>query len=281
MSTVDARRAARLHRRDKDAVITCFVDEGSVTTASAALRTAVASSLGSGRLVNEDCHSALDCGRPLFVVADGVGGGALAAHASRHLVTSLHDALERGPVDASAVRAALLDADREIDASIARETEGAGAATVALCIATDSSLSRWLVAWVGDCRAYRVPGRHGMPELLTVDDTYACLQERPPHGGSLHDPARMIGNGAVDAPNVRGIALHADEMLVLCSDGLYKHVDAGEIARMLRTDDRLAHSCRRLVELARARGSRDDVTVLVAQRRERVDLTLRGEAVSP
>ena len=275
------RRAAHLQPPDTETAIGCFVDEGTVTTSSAMLRTAVASSPGIGRLVNEDCHSPLDCARALFVVADGVGGGALAAHASRHLVSSLHDALDAGRVDAAAVRAALLDADRAIDASIACATHGAGAATVALCVATDASLSRWLVAWVGDCRAYRLLDHGAMPELLTIDDTYAHLQERPPHGGSLHDPARMIGNGAVDAPNIRDIRLRLHETLVLCTDGLFKHVAAAEIARLLRAGDRLAHRCRRLVELARARGSRDDVTVLAVQRRQRVDPTFRREVVSP
>src|SRR6185312_14325929 len=70
--------------------------------------------------------------------------------------------------------------------------------------------------------------------LLTVDDTYAHLRERAPDGASPHDPARMIGNGAVEAPNVRDIELHWQQMLVLCSDGLHKHVDAAGIASSRR-----------------------------------------------
>ena len=61
-------------------------------------------------------------------------------------------------------------------------------------------LSRWLIAWVGDCRIYRVRAAHDEPaELLTRDDTYGHLGEEPPPGGSPDDPARMVGNGAVDA----------------------------------------------------------------------------------
>ena len=133
--------------------------------------------------------------------------------------------------------------------------------------ATHHLLSRWLIAWVGDCRIYRVRRAHDEPaELLTRDDTYHHLGEDPPPGGSPDDPARMVGNGAVAAPNVESIELADDEMLVLCSDGLHKHVETREIHRQLRVRGPLARCCARLVELARLRGSSDDATVLVIHR---------------
>ena len=64
--------------------------------------------------VNEDEHSPLDGVAPLFVVADGVGSGALASWASRELVSRLHPALDRVDVDAHALHNAMLEADREI-----------------------------------------------------------------------------------------------------------------------------------------------------------------------
>jgi hypothetical protein len=81
-------------------------------------------------------------------------------------------------------------------------------------------LSRWLIAWVGDCRIYRLRATHDEPaELLTRDDTYRHLGEAPPPGGSPDDPARMVGNGAIADPNVASVQLGDGEMLVLCSDG--------------------------------------------------------------
>jgi serine/threonine protein phosphatase PrpC len=107
--------------------------------------------------------------------------------------------------------------------------------------------------------------RGGGTELLTVDDTYRHLNERSPSGGCPDDPARMVGNGAVDAPNVRKVELSAGEMLVLCSDGIHRHAAAGDIARVLRASAPLGERCARLVEFARKRGSSDDATVLVVQ----------------
>jgi serine/threonine protein phosphatase PrpC len=237
------------------------------------LRAAVASSRGPIHAVNEDSHSPIDGVPVLFVVADGVGGGASASYVSKELVSRLHCALAGRRHDAEAVRAALLDADRAIASALASRTDEPGAATVALCARTGASPSHWLIAWVGDCRIYRIPAMGPIgdadAELLTVDDTYRNLGETPPPGGSLDDPSRMVGNGAVDAPNVRFVKLGVGEMLVLCSDGVHKYVDARDIVRSLAEPLPLARRCINLIEHARTRGSHDDATVLSVQREDR------------
>ena len=54
---------------------------------------------------------------------------------------------------------------------------------------------------------------------------------------------------------------------MLCSDGVHKHLQARDIARVLRRGTvPLARRCTRLLALARARGSTDDATVLVVHR---------------
>jgi serine/threonine protein phosphatase PrpC len=144
----------------------------------------------------------------------------MASRASRELVSRLHEELNGARIDKPTLRKALVNADRAIARSIASRTSAAGAATVAVCAGADASLARWLVAWIGDSRVYRLSAQPGTAaQLLTLDDTYRHLREEPPQGGSLDDPARMVGNGAVGAPNVRDVELGSDEMLVLCSDG--------------------------------------------------------------
>ena len=231
------------------------------------LEAAVASSCGSQHAVNEDAHSALAGSGRLFVVADGVGGGALAQTASRSLVAELHRALERQPIDAGRVAVAMLAADRTIAEAIARVTERPGAATVALCAPLDGAAARWLVAWVGDCRVYRWSGRGaGRLDLLTRDDTFAELGESPPPGGSPNDPARMVGNGATTGANAAVHELGRDDLLVLCSDGVHKHLDEGDWRRVLDVPASLAQRVQTLVALARQRGSVDDATVLLLHR---------------
>lgn len=237
------------------------------TTAFRRIEVAVASSCGCQHDGNEDAHSAPGGPGQLFVVADGVGGGAMAQMASRQLVGLLHAALDSQRVDAAGVRRAMLDADGAIARRIAQVTTAPGAATVVLCAPVNLFASKWLVAWVGDCRAYRLATRgDGGIELLTRDDTFGELNEPPPAGGSRDDPARMVGNGATAGANVALHGLAHGEILALCSDGVHKYVDGGAWGRLLRQRVPLARRCEDLIAAARDNGSADDATVLLLQR---------------
>ncbi|HVE49756.1 MAG TPA: PP2C family protein-serine/threonine phosphatase [Casimicrobiaceae bacterium] len=244
------------------------IDCGTLRSASVCLDLAVASFRGKRHAINEDSYSALDGPAPVYVVADGVGGGAMASRASRELVAHVHRALDCGPIDADAVRGALIDADREVARSIANHTDQLGAATVALCASGDADLVKWLIAWVGDCRVYRIAAADDHDaEPITQDDSYRHLGETPPSGSAPDDPARMIGNGAVTVPNLTHVELHEGEMLVLCSDGVHKHAQACDIGRVLRASAvPLSRRCASLIALARMRGGVDDATVLVVHR---------------
>ena len=241
--------------------------ETSYSIAFGRIDVAVASSCGSLHHRNEDAHSPAGHPTLLFVVADGVGGGAMAETASRELVAHLHSALDGARPDAAGVRRAMLGADRAIASRIAQVTTSPGAATVVMCTPINVLASKWLIAWVGDCRAYRLSGRGELHfELLTRDDTFRQLDEAPPDGGSPDDPARMVGNGATTGANVVVRGLGSGELLALCSDGLHKHVTPSEWRRVLTQPLPLARRCDDLIALASANGSTDDATVLLVQR---------------
>jgi protein phosphatase len=231
------------------------------------LEAAVVSSCGGQHGVNEDAHSALEGNARLFVVADGVGGGAMAQLASRLLVDELHAMLEAQPIDGERVAAAMLGADRTIATAIARVTDRPGATTVVLCAPLDVFAAKWLVGWVGDCRAYRwSPRQRDRIELLTCDDTFGNLGEMPPPGGAAGDPARMVGNGATTGANAIVLGFDPGELLALCSDGVHKHLDDADWCRVVAAPLPLARRADALVTLARAHGSVDDATVLLLQR---------------
>jgi protein phosphatase len=270
MSLITPRDCGSVEREAPARSPAIVVRATSFASADVRIDAAVASRAGPRHDVNEDGASALNGRSAVFVVADGVGGGAMAASASRELVARLHSSLDGSPIDEDAIARALVEADREIARTIATQTARSGAATVALCAGIGASLAQWLIGWVGDCRVYRVRAARDEPiEPLTVDDTYRHLCELPPQGGSLDDPARMVGNGAVGAPNVRRVELARGGMLLIASDGVHKHLALTDIGRLVRAPWPLAKRCARLVELAHSNGGRDDATALVVRRDER------------
>jgi serine/threonine protein phosphatase PrpC len=56
-------------------------------------------------------------------------------------------------------------------------------------------------------------------------------------------------------------------VLLLCSDGLTKHVTDAEIAERLRTMSSSEQVCRDLLALALERGGSDNITILVGRAR--------------
>jgi protein phosphatase len=236
-------------------------------SAWARLEVAVASSCGRGHEQNEDAHSPLALAGRLFVVADGVGGGAMAHTASRLLVARLHRELDGERLTAELISSAVQGADEAIARHIASRSETPGAATLALCAPANLRATRWFVAWVGDCRVYRVAAGGAGAQLLTHDDTFAHLGETPPPGSSADDPARMVGNGATTGANVVVCRLAAGERLALCSDGVHKHLQEADWRCIAEPGAPLARGCEALVALARQRGSTDDATLLLLRRR--------------
>jgi protein phosphatase len=66
-------------------------------------------------------------------------------------------------------------------------------------------------------------------------------------------------------PAVGVLDVAPGDVLLLCTDGLTRHVEDAEIAEVLGGAGDAESSCRRLVERALAGGGRDNVTVVVAR----------------
>jgi len=127
------------------------------------------------------------------------------------------------------------------------------------------------VAHVGDCRA--VLSRDGAAAALTADHTCAREEERErieredgyvcrTCSGGWRVQGRLAVSRAFGDPAVTRVALDARcEFLVIASDGLWDKVSNQEAVDAVSTSP--ATACRELVDMARHRGSRDDVTVMV------------------
>ncbi|CAO1948528.1 unnamed protein product [Urochloa humidicola] len=229
-----------------------------------------------------------------YCVFDGHGGRTAVDFVSRRLGenvvsavlaagTETHDneassAEEHAGAVSSAIRAAYLATDSELLSQHQMDFSGGACATTALVKNGDL-----YVAHVGDCRAV-LSRDGGAAAALTADHTCARDDEREriDRGGGYVSRSgsgvwRVQGSLAVsrsfgDAglkrwvvaePAVTRVALHAGcEFIVIASDGLWDKVSNQEAVGVV-SRSRNAAACRELVELARRRGSRDDVTVMV------------------
>jgi protein phosphatase len=216
-----------------------------------------------------------------MAVADGMGGRAAGEVASQlalslliELVLDTPDwifsldeprlaqVLERFAWRFRTVNSALLERARR-DPTLA----GMGTTlTVAMSFGPDL-----IVVHVGDSRAYLL--RQGVLHRLTRDHTMAQeladlgrlpAEEVATHG-LRHVLTEAIGlwEGGGE-PEVRRLPLADGDRLLLCTDGLTEVVDDATIAAELGRDRSAAEGCQALLDLALARGGRDNVTIVVA-----------------
>jgi protein phosphatase len=122
-----------------------------------------------------------------------------------------------------------------------------------------------LVFHVGDCRLYRY--REGELTLLTRDQT---LYQQALDEGLEPLPQRnlllqAIGPSPEVRPEVKPHTVQADDLYLLCSDGLHGSVPHGMIASLLAKADvkHLDQCCLELIAAAKEYESRDNITAVL------------------
>ena len=232
---------------------------------------------GKARLENEDCIAA-DPRVGLAVLADGMGGHNAGEVASRMAVelaqTELAVRLDAGRPLAAAgaeglIAAYLARANTDLLAAARANPEYRGMGTtlvVAVWHAAGVSFGH-----VGDSRLYRLRG--GALRLLTRDHSF--VQEQVDRGELTPEQARYAPNRNVltraigidpeVAADVRTCASEADDLYLLCSDGLTDMLTDDEIGEILAAASTLEAAAGRLVDLANAHGGLDNVSVILAR----------------
>jgi PPM family protein phosphatase len=229
------------------------------------LRSAGRSETGPVRENNED---AVVSGDRLAVVADGMGGhpgGEVAANAATALVLAVFTGRSIDELEA-AVRAAnwaIWDRARG-------QSELAGMGTT-ICAAGILDNGRLALVHVGDSRAYL--WHDGELGQLTEDHTVTAdlvrRGELADEDASQHPHYGILTRALGVAPKVEidsaTYSVAVGDRLVFCSDGLFNEVTQAEIADAVAADKDGTSLADDLVELALARGGRDNVSVVVAE----------------
>jgi protein phosphatase len=215
----------------------------------------------------------------MAMVADGVGGHAAGQEASRAALTAVTDYVHKSmqayrreaPSDRDfleVLHAAALQCHEAVLAEAERTPENRGmATTLTLAIGV---WPRAYVLQVGDSRCYLL--HEGNLLQITRDQTMA--QELVDQGVLTssqafdsrwaHVLSSAIG-GSAAAPQVTRIDHAWDSVLLICSDGLTKHVSDEQIGARLSRMTSARETCQQLVDDALDGGGTDNITVIVGR----------------
>jgi protein phosphatase len=217
----------------------------------------------------------------IMLVADGVGGSAAGSRASRiateavtrYVASSLRCYHNVGNVPdgdfEATLRAAAMDAHATVRDEAAVTPDERGMAT---------TLSLGIVVWpwlyvvqVGDSRCYLY--QDGVLRQLTRDQTYA--QDLVERGVFTSEDAKVsplahILSSAIGAQEAQPEITRVDVrergcVILVCTDGLTKHVSDAEIAAHLGAMKSAEQASRDLLQLALDRGGTDNVTLVVGR----------------
>lgn len=212
----------------------------------------------------------------VFAVADGMGGHAAGEVASGLAVETLARAVDTGHSRrygarriARLLREAVEQANRVIYAQGLSDPARAGMGTTFTGLALVSRGHRAVLAHVGDSRAYCL--RHGDLTQLTHDHTWVQAQVDAGMMSPLqarHHPfssvlTRALGTEPWVEVDEIEVPLLADDLILLCSDGLTAMFEDDELRDRLAGGGPLDRLAERLIEEGNARGGVDNITVLL------------------
>ncbi len=214
----------------------------------------------------------------LFVVADGVGSGPEGDRASGDAIKAmLHYVGETVGCFQALTASKEHDLFERLEATVCRVHDALGASKGRSSQAPATTLTMILLIWprayfvhVGDSRAY--VRRGGRVQQLTQDQTFG--QYMVTLGAWTEDEANRSRPGAtltsaVGGPQVEPVVglvdLEEGDGIMLCTDGLTKHVDDDRIAIVLGGDTTAEAMARTMLKDALDAGGSDNVSVIVVR----------------
>jgi serine/threonine protein phosphatase PrpC len=214
---------------------------------------------------------------PLFAVADGMGGAQAGEVASRLAAAAFREYHEADDLDPEERVAAIIqEANRSIYERARSDAQASGmGTTITAALVSGSSVA---IGHVGDSRAYRL--RQGKLVQLTEDHSLVADLVRSgrlaPEEADAHPQrsviTRALGTDLEVDVDTFSVEVEADDVFLLCSDGLTTMVGDEQIAETVAKADSLGHATKALVKAANRAGGEDNITVVLFQ--------LEGKAAS-
>lgn len=219
----------------------------------------------------------------LLMVADGMGGHAGGSRASKlaidllvqQLLNSMHwffqmDVnLEERELHFIEDLKRMMQLTHEAIEKESSETEYKGMGTT---LTMGYVIWPWMyVVHAGDSRCYLMRGEtllqlthdHTVTQQLIENGMPADEAAKSPWNNVLYN-ALGAGGSSVRA-EIQKVQLIPGDFVLLCSDGLNRHVSDADIRKLLTEFREPTVACQQLIDLANLRGGQDNVTVIVAK----------------
>ncbi|TWG90229.1 protein phosphatase [Nocardioides sp. J9] len=206
---------------------------------------------------------------PVFLVADGMGGYARGDLPRPRAVGPSQPLAGLDRVEADDVERAIATAQVHVAALAAEFTSAPGSTLVAATYVLQDDLGYWLVANLGDSRAYSF--HQGRLEQISTD--HSVVQELIDAGQITRDEAighperhvitRAIGALTSSEADFALVPAEPGSRLLLCSDGLTSELSDTALVHLLSTEQAPEETVMALVDAAVAAGGHDNVTVVV------------------
>jgi len=233
------------------------------------------------RPVNQDSYLAIE-DRGLFAVFDGVGGQRAGEVASQTAAETIEESLAHGFPDDSTrdskddstllVRRAIQFANRDIFELAESDPEYKTMATTIALVLLDGNQAT--IAHVGDSRVYRLEDGSLFRETIDHTDLHDGIRAGliSADQAALHQDDHVINRALGAEPDVdveiKTIDLRRGDRLLLCTDGIYRHLTDNQIADVLaryKDPQRTAEELKRIVH---ERGADDNLTAVVVHIRD-------------
>lgn len=246
-------------------------DEATSPVARILMAASGQSDSGKVRKRNEDSFVMLDH-KAVYAVADGMGGHAGGDVASKLAIDTFAMAFQEGTFEADLEAASNVPRrGREIACAVqmanaavhdrAQSDEAlTNMGTTLVSARFSPNKQRVYIGHVGDSRCYRIRG--GVIRQLTHDHTLGGLGIKGPASHQLYQALGLKGRITIDVIVDKP---RANDLYLLCSDGLTKMMNDEEIRDLSLAENDVQRSVKALIDLANDRGGKDNVTVILVK----------------
>ena len=228
--------------------------------------------LSQKRPVNEDSYLEL-IDRGLFSVADGVGGAQAGDVASQMAMEVLFEAFshpQNGVDTEELMEMAIQRANQSIFHTARELPQLDMMATTIVALHIENNIAT--IGHVGDSRLYRLDARGN---LFRETQDHSVVEEEVRAGRmtaeqAANHPSRNVISRALGAEetvevDMKTIMIEPGTSFLLCSDGVTRHIEDGEIREILLENEFPNDACSEIKNLCYGRGAEDNLTAVIVK----------------